>query len=146
MSESVQPTEVSKDEKRQMLKVLAKRATASFLVPPEGKKLLANFDESIHVLQPTVKKVAEAFRANILGLLTTVSFPYRLAHSASLDRHYQRIASAERIRALMLEQRPDESKADLDVRREAVAREHANERMGEFFSSPEGTNAIIHDS
>lgn len=146
VTEDVQPTGASKDEMRQTLKALVRRATASFLVPPEEKKLFANFDESIHVLRPTVQKIAEAFRANILGLLTTVSFPYRLAHSATVDRHYQRIVSAERIRSLMLEQKPGESDTDLDARREAVARKHAKEKMEEFVSSSEGANTIIHDS
>ena len=75
-----------------------------------------------------------------------MSFPYALAHAAAVDRHYQRISSGERIRALKLNQETGEDQADLEARREAVARKLANDRMAEFTGSPEGVNALINDS
>lgn len=146
MIEDVQSAGVSKNEMRDTLKALVMQTTASFLIPPEEKILFANFDESASNLHPTAQKIAEAFRVNILGLLTTVSFPYRLAHSATVDRHYQRISSAERIRSLKLRENPGESYKDLDARREAAAHKRAKEKMEEFLSSSEGADGIIHDS
>ncbi len=139
-------TEAQEVEARQALKALVKRVTASFLVPSDGSDLFTSFDKNTKVLRSPVQEIAEAFRANIIGLLTTASFPYKLAHSAAVDRHYQRIVSAERIRSLKLEQMPGEGKADLDERREAVAQQVANDKMDEFVRSPEGTNSIIHVS
>lgn len=146
MIENMQLAGVSKNELRDTLKILVMQATESFLIPPEEKMLFANFDESLCNLHPTTKKIAEAFRVNILGLLTTVSFPYRLAHSATLDRHYHRIFSAERIRSLKLRENPGENDKELDARREAVAQKRAKERLEEFLSSTEGADRIIHDS
>lgn len=138
--------EASEEETQQSLKELVNRVTTSFLVPPEETDLFASFNNCTNFLRSPVQEIAEAFRANILGLVTMVSFPYTLAHTATIDKHYQRIISAERIRSLKLGKMPSESEADLDERRKAISYQLANERMEEFVKSSEGANSIIRGS
>ncbi len=137
-------TSNSEDEKN--LTAFVRKVTGVFLVPPEGQKILSAFIETTKDIPSPVKEIADAFRANIVGLLSTVSFPYALAHAAAVDKNYQRISLAERIRALKIDSGKDENETDLEARRAATARKVAQDKMSEFVQSSEGRNILIGDS
>src|SRR5207248_5961484 len=79
-----------------------------------------------------------ALRANIEGLISTISVPYTLATKSASDRHWQAIHSAERIRSLMLDAGANE--------RERQALTSAKSRMQSFVRSPEGRDALMRDT
>jgi hypothetical protein len=134
----------SKAEKN--LKALVRKVTGVFLVPPEGQKILLAFNENTKDVPSPVKEIADAFHANIVGLLSTVSFPYFLAHSAAVDKIYQRIRMAEGIRDLKIDSEPNESETALEARRADTAKQIADDKMAEFVQSSEGRNDLIGDS
>ncbi len=135
-----------KDDIRPELKDLVQKITAAFLVPPDEDELLSKFQEKTKAIRPQFSDIAEAFRSNIIGLLSTVSFPYALAHAASIDRHYQRIYSAERIRSLSLDEEDGESDPDLELQRIKNAQELSHKKLHEFIGSPKGKEIVIEDS
>jgi len=133
-------------EAQDELNALVRKVRAAFFVPPEGEEVLFELSQFTSALSPPFVEIAGAYRANIIGLLATISFPYTLAHAAALDRHYQRLSSAERIRSLKLLPKQGESSVDLTQRRDAAARETADHAMVQFLGSSEGRDAVIHDS
>lgn len=134
----------SEDEKN--LTALARKVTGVFLVPPERQKILSAFNENTKDMPSPVKEIADSFRANIEGLLSTVSFPYALAHAAAVDKNYQRISLAERIRTLKTDSETDRNETDLEARRAVTARKVAHDKMSKFIQSSEGQNILIGDS
>src|SRR6267143_981555 len=82
----------TEDEAQRDLKSLVRRVTAAFFVPPDGDEVLSAFSKQTNFLQTPFREIAEAFRSNIIGLLTTVSFPYVLVHRAAVGMHFQVIS------------------------------------------------------
>ncbi len=72
--------------------------------------------------------------------------PVALAYAAAAGSHWQRIATAQRIRALKLDRVPGEAEASLEARREASALAEASELYRAFCASSEGTSRIAADA
>lgn len=142
-SEAPRPGAQGQD--RSELAAIVRKATTHFLVAETGDRPLADFEKALSGSAAPYREIGKAFVTNMRGLLSTVTIPYSLAQASAVDRHYQRISSAERIRSLMLGQAENESAADLDVRRERVAREKADALMEAFLASEEGSDAMIRD-
>jgi hypothetical protein len=128
-----------------LLQDIVGRITSRFLVPPNEDELLSDFNAHTASVREPYAEIAKAFKSNISGLLSTVSFPYALASAATTDRHFQRIHSAERIRAQNLEASTGERREQLEDRRRAVALETAMTRMRSFMASKEGQDAMSKD-
>ena len=90
------------------LSALARRVRSLFLVPPNVGQLFASLTEAMSRIGQPYEEVARVLRANIEGLVAAVSIPFALGNQSTLDRHWQRIYSAARIRSLPLGQ-PNES-------------------------------------
>jgi len=134
------------DEWRAKAKALATEASDRFLVARDPAELLSSVSALKTSLSPNLAALAAAFEQNISAVAATVGIPVTLASGASQGSHWQRIHSAERIRALNLEAEPGEDKAALDARRESHAREAASGRMREFASSPDGRDTMAADA
>lgn len=134
------------DEWRDNAKALAAEASDRFLVARDSVDLLASVSALKAGLAPTLAALAAAFEQNISAVSSTVGIPVTLASGASEGSHWQRIQSAERIRALKLEAELGEDKAALDARRESHARAAASRRMHEFASSPDGRDTMAADA
>ena len=130
------------DEWRAKAKALATEASDRFLVARDSAKLLSSVSALKTSLSPNLAALAAAFEQNISAVAATVGIPVTLASGASEGSHWQRIHSAERIRALKLEAKSGEDKAALDARRDSHALEAASRRMQEFASSPDGRDTI----
>jgi len=128
------------------LKELADRVTSFFLVPPSPKELPEKLSEIAQNTSLQYGSIATAFCANVQGLLATVSIPYRMAHSAATNQHFQRIHIAARIRSLKNRPDPQPQSDELEAIRERDARTHANEEMYKFVDSAKGRDVLIHDS
>jgi len=102
--------------------------------------------QAIARLSAPFNEIGIALRANIDGLISTVSVPYTLANRSATDRHWQRIHSAERIRSLMLDAGSNETQVELESRRQREARSVAESEMERFVRSPEGRDALIRDT
>ena len=103
-------------------------------------------DKHVEELIKPFDDVARSFKYNVTGLLSTVTIPYELACASAIDRHYQRIFTAERIRSLNLDKKRTEDKKSLDARRDRVAHEKADEKTVVFLKSGDGKNRIITDT
>ncbi|MBC7683902.1 MAG: hypothetical protein H7176_01585 [Bdellovibrionales bacterium] len=141
-----QPDLTAKDDERSTLKKQARRARANFFVPINSQSILSPVVELRTRLGAPFEGIAEAFVSNVQGLVSTVAIPYSLAHASSHDRHHQRLHSAARIRALMLEQKPGESEEEHRERGDAVARDAAGKQMNDFLASPDGFDTIARDT
>lgn len=126
------------------VRTLASRVTSIFLVPSPlfVEKLFAPLAQATDRANPPFHEIGKVLRANIDGLLSAVSIPFTLASKSALNTHWQRIHSAERIRSLMLDAKPDETKQQLESRRERAANENAKTQMDNFVRSAEGVDAI----
>jgi hypothetical protein len=128
------------------LRPLALDVTLNFAIPPDENQLFLPLTEvNLRVGKP-FSEIGTALRVNLAGLLSTISMPYTMAHKSSLDRHWQRIHSAERIRSLMLNAEPHETQEALQQRRDRQALTRARSMMDEFVHSLEGRSAIIGDT
>ena len=118
-----------------------------FLVPPPPNEVFSRFDGLVDGLNANYQPLAAIFRHNLSSVLSSVSIPFTLAHSAITDRHWQRIHTVERIRSLKIgpdRPRPGIDKgADEDREREAY--KIATWRMKQFEDSGEGQQAVIQD-
>lgn len=134
------------DESRARAKALAAEVSDRFLVARDSAARLSSVSALKTSLSPSLAALAAAFEQNVLAVAATVGIPVTLASAASEGSHWQRIHSAERIRALMLEAEPGEDKAALDARRDSHALEAASRRMQEFAKSPDGRDTIAADA
>ena len=134
------------DEWRTKARALATEATERFLVARDPAELLSNVSNLKSTLSPKLAALSAAFEQNISAVVATVAIPVTLASGASEGSHWQRIHSAERIRALKLEAEPGEDKVALDTRRESHAREVASRRMLEFAGSSDGRDTMAADA
>jgi hypothetical protein len=133
------------DDWRAEAKTLATEATQRFLVV-DATALLSSISSAKGGLQPKLSVLAAAFEQNIHAVGATVGMPVALASAASEGSHWQRIHSAERIRALKLDLEPGENKEALEARRASRAREVASQRMQEFAASADGRDTIAADA
>lgn len=126
-------------------RALATEAMARFLVV-DPTALLASVSNLKSNLSPKLATLSAAFEQNISAVAATVGMPLTLATAASEGSHWQRIHSAERIRALKLDAEPGEDKNALDARRVSSAHEVASKRMHEFLGSADGRGTIAADT
>ncbi len=131
---------------RKALKALVDRVTSFFLVPSPPEEMPEKLSQISKYSSVPYGSIAMAFCANVQGLLTTVSIPYRLAHSAAVNQHYQRIHMAARIRSLKSRPGSQPPADQLEAIRDREARAHANENMDKFVESAEGRDALVRDS
>jgi hypothetical protein len=122
------------------LGTLAKRARLTFSVPPNKEQLLAPLTEANARLSKPFAEIGLAFRANISGLISTVSVPYTLASKSASDSSWQRIVTAERIRSLPIGNEPEPEEPE---RREREAFSRAESKMKSFIGSTEGREVLI---
>jgi hypothetical protein len=71
------------------LRRLIKRTTFIFAIPPNEERLFPPLTEAIVRIGKPFAEIGTALRANIAGLLSTVSVPYTLAYRSATDRHWQ---------------------------------------------------------
>lgn len=123
--------------KSPVTKTLALRMSKAFLVPSDfegwAREILALQDS---ISEPLVTTVT-TFCDNLRAAYSAATLPYGLAHSKASALHFQRLTTAERIRAL---------KDDMpDAERNAAADVRAKERFAAFASSDPGLEAIVAD-
>ena len=70
-----------------------------FLVPPSPNDAFAKLDELIEKRDVKYQPIALAFRHNLASALSAVATPFRLASGSVHGSHFQRLHTAERIRA-----------------------------------------------
>lgn len=133
------------DDWRKEASAFAKEATKRFLVA-DMEALRSCISTVAESLSPPLRALAAAFDQNISAVCSTVGLPVTLASTASEGSHWQRIRSAEGIRALKLGPSPGEGADELDARRASIASEVASQRMREFVSSPDGRDTIAADA
>lgn len=75
-------------------------ARANYFIPPETAELFGELDLVVQVSIPPISEIGAAFRKNLKSVIDVASLPMRMANAAVLDVHWQRIHTAERIRAL----------------------------------------------
>jgi hypothetical protein len=137
---------MSSDGWRAWASGLATDIMERFLVPREPSDLLPNFADIRASLPSMYSELAGAFETNILAVAATVSIPVTLASAAAEGSHWQRIHSAERIRALKLNAEPGEDEVALSTRRDEGAFRIASERVREFVASRDGKDKIAADA
>jgi hypothetical protein len=125
---------------------LVNEATARFLAPREPSELLSSVTSLRDSLPPRFNDLCRAFEQNVSAVAATVGVPITLASAASEGSHWQRIHSAERIRALKLVAEPGEGDAALAQRRTSHAATAATERMREFVESKDGQHTLAADA
>ena len=130
----------------QALRNLAERAMLTFAIPPDEKQLFSPLAEAIARVSKPFDEIGTALRANIAGLISTVSVPYTLANKSATDLHWQRIHIAERIRSRGLDAGPNETQDELELRRHQEAQARAESKMDSFVCSSEGNEALIRDT
>ncbi|HVP39845.1 MAG TPA: hypothetical protein VMS93_11755 [Candidatus Saccharimonadales bacterium] len=133
------------DDWRAELKLLATEATQRFLVV-DGAALTSSISNLKGNLSAELDVLAAAFEQNISAVGATVGMPVTLALAASEGSHWQRIHTAERIRARALDAEPGEDTDALEARRASHAREGASKRMHDFATSPDGRGALAADA
>jgi len=115
-----------------------KKATAFavFFFPPTD--FYAEIDQVLPTLAPDFHGPAEAFRRNLESVISTTALPFQMATSAVLQRRFQQLNIAERIRARA---HIDESGEVPDsAQREAV--EIARARFEEEKKAPDSANRV----
>jgi hypothetical protein len=116
-----------------------------FFVPPAPNEAFSNLDELIEVIDTRYQAVGETFRHNLNSLLTSVAMPFALASASVHQSHFQRLHTAERIRARSIELEAIQPGEQLEEVREREAYRIAESRMREFRESEDGKNVIILD-
>lgn len=117
-----------------------------FLVPPSPEGALAEFDASIASLLPEYVDVASGFRYSLTSTLSTIGMPFTLAFTSVENGHFQRIYTAERIRARSINESALVPGEELEAVRDREAGVSANSRMQEFVQSEVGQNRLIADT
>lgn len=133
------------DDWRAEAKAAAIAATQRFLVV-DATALLSSVSDLRGNLSPRLSALAAAFEQSIVAVCVTVGMPVALASAASERSHWQRIDTAERIRALKLDAEPGEDNDSLEARRALRAHEVASQRMQEFATSADGRDTLAADT
>ena len=128
------------------LRRLIQRTTLTFAIPPNEEQLFPPLTEAIARVGKPFNEIGTALRANVAGLLSTVSVPYTLAYRSATDSHWQRIYSTAPIRSLKLVAGPNETEKELELRREREALTRAKSEMAGYVPSPEGKDALMWDT
>lgn len=131
---------------RRGVKRLVPRVIRVFFTPDDDLSSMLILDEQVTALHKPYDEIARSFKYNVSGLLSTVTIPYEMAYASTIDRHYQRIHTAERIRSLNLGRKRTEDLKSLEARRVRVAREKADELLVAFLKSNEGRDNVISDT
>ncbi len=116
-----------------------------FFVPPAPNETFSRLDELIEELDTKYQALGQTFRHNLASALSSVAMPFALASASVRESHFQRIHTAERIRAGSIELDAIQPGERLEEVREREAYRIAGSRMTEFEESEEGKNAIIRD-
>jgi hypothetical protein len=130
---------MSSDDWRAEAKVIATDTMERFFVARDFGTLKA-------VPPARFSGLAAAFEQNVSAVIATMGIPVTLASAAAKGSHWQRIHSAERIRALKLEAVLGENEGTLEARRKANAQKIASEKMREFVTSRDGRDKIAADA
>jgi hypothetical protein len=125
---------------------LALRTMSTFACPINELDLFPPLAEAVTRACKPFAEIGAALRANIAGLLSTMSVPYTLAFRSAVAGHWQRIHSVARIRSLKLLAGPNETQEELEVRREREALGCARSEMANYTSSPEGRDSVSWDT
>jgi hypothetical protein len=125
---------------------LAASAVETFALPSNDDQLFLPLTELIDRTGTPFSELGRALHANLLGLLSTVSMPYTIAHNSAINRHWQRIRTSERILALLSQAEPNETEEAFRLRREHEALAAARPKMQEFVDSEFGKAALIEDT
>ena len=108
------------DDWRDKARVLAANTMKRFFAARETSGPSAHFASLKAAAPPRYSALAAAFEQNVSAVEATVGIPVTLATGAAHGSHWQRIYSAERIRALMLDADPGEDEKSLEARRESM--------------------------
>lgn len=120
---------------------------STFLIPPNvDGDFLEPLNAAIGRASRPFVEIGKALRANIEGLISTVSVPYTLAQQSAADRQWQGILTAERIRAQRINANQDENQEELNLRREREALKIATSKMNSFIGSREGTDVLVNNT
>ncbi len=128
------------------MKKLAPEVCKIYFIPDED--LMKSFieDKELNKLGKPFVEIGKSFKFNINCLFSTISIPYEMAFSGTIERHFQRIHSAERIRSLNIPQKRGENQNSYKARCFQHAREKAEKRLVEFMESNEGRDILIKDT
>ncbi len=124
----------------------AEELTAHFLVPFSLGNEVKVIRDCLPQLPGPFRTVAETFVDRLGATVQTTSAPFLLANKAAHDKQYQRFSIAERIRAQLVDQEPEEGARELEAPRDITAREIANSRMEDFSKSEEGIDSLVADT
>jgi hypothetical protein len=125
---------------------LATDVTNKFFVPRPPSEILTGFGGLTNSLSPEYAPPAAAFEQNVSAVLATIGMPVTLALASAERSHWQRIYTAERIRARGLDAEPGENESDLEARRDEHALKSASEKMREYVTSSDGPSQIGADA
>ena len=137
---------MSSDDWRAEARVLATDTMERFFVARDPSEIFPDLRNLKATLPPRYSGLAAAFKQNVSAVAATMGIPVTLASAAAEGSHWQRIHSAERIRALKLQADRGENESTLEARRTAHARKIASERMREFVTSRDGRDKIAADA
>jgi hypothetical protein len=124
------------------LRARLRHVNSIFAVPADAEQLFGPFTEAIAKVGEPFNGAGKALRANIDGLLSTITIPYRLAFTSAFDRQWQRIRMAEGIRSLKLDAERGETLESLESRRDQEALAQARPKMDRFVHSDEGQDVL----
>jgi hypothetical protein len=119
--------------------------TEHFYVPTDTSALLGDLNTCLATASGTLADIARAFIHNLEGAVQVASVPFALASASTHRSHYQRIFTAERIRARGLEGAEGEDAEALEKRRSDAATRVADDTFREFVSSDDGRTVVIDD-
>ena len=121
-----------------------KKMRDHFFVPPSPDEAFLGLDELIEKLNPEFQALGQTFRHNLASMLSAVSIPFTLASTSVYQSHFQRMHTAEKIRALKINIiQPDEQ---IEQVRKREAYRIAESRMKEFEDSEHGKSRMILDT
>lgn len=106
------------------------------------------FDAAAQSVLPEYEAVAKAFRHNLGSAVSTVAMPFRLLRVGVLERHFDRIHAAERIRSLAryLNESDLQPGEDLDTVRKREAEREALAQIEALVKSEDGQQMLIRDT
>ena len=103
----------------------------------------AALQQSALALGPTFQRILNVFLDNLTATGTTTSAPLIIAGRAMMEKNFQRILMAERIRALALDPEPGETEAALELRRGNETQRNANQRFEEEIKKQENAALLV---
>lgn len=134
----------SEDPVALRLKATMKR----FLISAVKGRIFVDFDSIVASVKAEFQPALRAFRHSVEATVSTVELPLSLASASSQRIHFQRIHTAEwlRARARAIEQGKDVDDEETIELTQNEALSLAGTRMGEFAQSEEGRNALALDT